>query len=208
MRIGINALHLVKGKGGGLETYFEGLIPALGLVDAENTYLIFTNSDYRSPLELPDNFIEIPCNVSASRRVGKVLYEQFLFPFRLKKEKVDVLLSPGNIAPAFCFCPGVAIICDLVPFIRPENFSLVERVMLKTLFYLTARTSKKVMTISDYSKAEITKRFSISPDRVEVIYAGMGKGLELVSEKESRKILKSPQHRVAIYTFGSIGQKI
>lgn len=190
MKIGINALHIVKGKGGGLETYFEGLVSALSKVDTDNTYLIFTNSDYSCPLDLGENFTRVPCNVSASKRVSKVLFEQFVFPVKLRKEKLDVLLSPGNIAPALHPCPGVSIICDMVPFVRPENFSFVERCMLKLLFFLTARTSKKIMTISDYSKSEITRRFSLSPERVEVIFAGMGKGLDIPSEEEAKAVLK------------------
>ena len=170
MRVGINAIFLVAGKGGGIERYLRGLISGLKVIDKENEYLLFTSRDCRGTFNLRDNFKEIYCDVSSTYRPAKILWEQFILPWKLRSYKIDVLLSAGNIAPAVHPCPSVVMIYDMIPFIRPEGFSIPELFALKTLFALTAKMSSKIITVSESSKNEIVNRFKISNDKIKVIY--------------------------------------
>ncbi|MEE8575583.1 MAG: glycosyltransferase family 1 protein [Thermodesulfobacteriota bacterium] len=173
MKIAINALFLVEGKGGGLETCLRGWLAAMSKLDSSSEYLLYTNRACRGAFPLGENFREITCDVSAVERLKKTFYEQTVFPGVIKKEGVDLLYNPGNIAPARHHCPSVTVIHDMVPFIRPEGFNTLELGTLKALFSLTARTSERVITVSEYSKKDMVDRFGISPDKVTVIYNGL-----------------------------------
>ncbi|MBI5233139.1 MAG: glycosyltransferase family 4 protein, partial [Deltaproteobacteria bacterium] len=173
MKIAVNALFLVQGKGGGLERYLNGVLASLQRRDKENDYTIFTNRDSAGAFTLGGRFKEVCCPVSASSRPFKILWEQVFFPAVLKKGCFDVLFSPGNIGPFSHAMPQVVVIHDMIPFVRPEEFGIAERLALKVLFYLAARSSAKVLTVSGYSRNDIIKRFNLSVDRVEVIYPGV-----------------------------------
>lgn len=172
MKIGINAVFLVAGKGGGIERYLRGLLKWLAIIDKKNEYLLFGNKDNAGTFELRENFREIISPVSARVRPAKILWEQIFLPFQLKKEKVDIVLSAGNIAPKLTFCPSIVIIYDLISFAYPENFSLAERLALKYLLYRTATFADRIITISESSKKEIQKWLGVSEDKISVVYGG------------------------------------
>ena len=170
MKIGINAIFLVAGEGGGIERYLRNIIKALKKLDHENEYIIFTNKDNTGTFDLGDNFTEYFTPVSARFRLMKILWEQFLLPFQVKAAGIDVLFSPGNISPLFVSCPSVVVIHDLIPFVRSDNFSKIELCALRFLLRLTAKMATRIITISRSSEREIMSQFQISSDRISVIY--------------------------------------
>jgi len=172
LKIGINAVFLVAGKGGGIERYLRGLLKWLAIIDKKNEYFLFVNKDNVGTFELRENFREIISPVSARVRPAKILWEQIFLPFQLKKEKVDIVLSAGNIAPKLTFCPSIVIIYDLISFAYPENFSLAERLALKYLLYRTATFADRIITISESSKKEIQKWLGVSEDKISAVYGG------------------------------------
>jgi glycosyltransferase involved in cell wall biosynthesis len=172
MKIGINALFLVAGKGGGIERYLRGLLKWLAIIDKKNEYLIFSNKDNTGTFERRENFREIISPVSARIRPAKILWEQIVLPFQLKKENVDIVLSAGNIAPKLTFCPSIVIIYDLISFSYPENFSLAEKLALKYLLRRTATVADRIITISESSRNEIKKWLGVSEDKISVVHGG------------------------------------
>lgn len=210
MRVGINLLFLVAGRGGGIERYARGLINGLQRIDKRNEYFLFTNKDCRGSFELTDNFKEVYCNVSAVFRPSKILWEQTVLPFQIKRERLDVLLSPGNIAPIVHPCPSVAILHDMIPYIRPEGFNMVELLSLKTLFHATARYSSKVITVSDSSRKEILNRFNLRDNKVVVIPGAISETFRPVSvtADNKKKLNRYGIHgRYILYLASSRGYK-
>ncbi|MFZ6017750.1 MAG: glycosyltransferase family 4 protein [Nitrospirota bacterium] len=177
MRIGINAIFLVAGEGGGIERYLRGLLKGLASIDKKNEYIVFGNRDNAGTFGLADNFREIVSPVSARVRPAKILWEQFVLPSQLKKEKVDVVLSVGNIAPKISFCPSIVIIYDLISFLHPENFSLSERLALRYLLHRTAKSADRIITVSESSRNGIMKWLGVPEDKISVIYGGYDENL-------------------------------
>jgi glycosyltransferase involved in cell wall biosynthesis len=191
LRIGINLLFLAAGRGGGIERYARGLINGLQKIDSQNEYILFTNRDCSGSFPLAPNFREISSNVSATFRPSKIAWEQCVLPFHLKRHGIDVLLSPGNISPFFHRCPSVVIMYDMIPFIRPEVFTALERAALKTLFRTSARRSDKVITISESSKGDIVRTFGIPEGKVTVVLSGCDEQFRPVPvTEEARELLK------------------
>lgn len=170
MRIGINAIFFVPGEGGGIERYLRNLVRALQKIDHRNEYVLFTNKNNTATFALGDNFREQLIPVSASFRSIKILWEQSVFPLQVKRAGIDLLFSPGNIAPLFPLCPSVVVMHDLIPFEWPENFGKLELQALKVLFATTARRAKKIITVSESSKKQIVKRFNLVRRKVAVVY--------------------------------------
>lgn len=171
MRIGIDAMFLVSGKGGGIERYLRGLFKGIEKVDKTNEYFIFTNKDCGGAFKLPGNFKEVPSPASAAFRPSKILWEQFILPFQAKRRKIDVMFSPANIAPFLHPFPTVTVMHDMIPFIRPEGFGAIELAALKTLFYLSAKSSNAIITDSKSSKDDIVRIFKAPEEKVRVVYA-------------------------------------
>jgi lipopolysaccharide heptosyltransferase II len=171
LRIGINAIFLVVGEGGGIERYLRNLIKALQRIDRENEYTIFSNKNNTGTFDLQDNFREHLCPVSARFRPMKILWEQLILPFQVNRAGIDLLFSPGNISPLFVSCPSVVVIHDLVPFIFPDDFARAERYPLRVLLHSTAKRATKIITVSRSSQRQILAQFNIPSEKTTVIYA-------------------------------------
>jgi len=192
LRIGINTIFLISGKGGGIERYTRNLIKALKKIDKENEYIIFTNRDNTGSFELSSNFQEYFSPVSARIRPAKILWEQLILPFQLKRKKIDVLLSPGNVAPLFPPCPSILIIHDLLPFVWPENFNKVELYSLKALIRLGAQKATKKITVSKNSQKEIVRYLKVPMEKTAVVYPGCDEIFLYGQISQEEKSIKRP----------------
>ena len=155
MRIGINALYLIPGRVGGSEIYLRRLISALARIDRENEYIIFTNRENRGSFELGDNFREHHCPVRALIRPHRIAWEQMVLPYRARQHGLDVLHSPGFVAPLFARCPSVVTILDLIYLEFPETFPFLARLWMQLLVRHSARRARAIIALSRYSRDEI-----------------------------------------------------
>lgn len=169
MRVGINLLYLVASKGGGIERHTRGLLRGLASVGGDHEYVLFTNRHCAGTFPLALNMREVVSDVSGEFRPAKTVWEQTVLPLQLRKEAIDVVLSPANIGPVIAARPSVVIMHDLIPFRRPEVFTTTERVTMQTLFKLSAKTADRVLTVSESSRKDIVDLLGVSADKVRVI---------------------------------------
>ena len=99
MKIGINALYLLPGKVGGSETYIRNLVANLARLDRDNEYFIFVNRESEGIFRESPRITVVPCPVGAGNRPARILWEQFILPFQVRKRGIKVLFSAGMTAP-------------------------------------------------------------------------------------------------------------
>lgn len=171
MRIGINALYLLPGKVGGSETYIRNLVQSLSELDRDNTYVIFINKESIGIFqELAPPLIIVPCPIHATNRPIRILWEQLILPFQIRRHEIDVLLSAGMTSPFFCTVPSVLTIYDLQHVNQPQNFSRLYLFFLKTIIYLSAKSSDGIITISEQVKKDIIKYYKIGAEKITVAH--------------------------------------
>lgn len=102
-------------------------------------------------------------------QVGKLrdrLWEHISFPIYVKKRKA-VSLNLCNTAPLPS--PGIVCICDAKTRARPEFFSWKFLLWYKFLMWNETRRAIHILTISEFSKKELCRYYSVTPDRISVI---------------------------------------
>lgn len=171
MRIGINALYLLPGKVGGSETYIRNLAKWLSRIDRNNTYFIFINRESAGIFDkIAPGFTVITCPLQATNRPVRILWEQLMLPFYLRRYKIDVLLSAGETAPFFCPTTSILVIYDLFHVYHPKEFSRFHLFFLRMIKYRSARTADGIITISGKSKSDIIQYFKMQPEKIAVAY--------------------------------------
>ena len=174
MKIGIDGrMRGVKQTGIGI--YIENLIKNVLKLDSENEYVLF--------LKNIDGELESELKKYKNVKIIDADYpwysygEQIFFPFKIWREKLDLMHFPHFNAPIFCPVKFIVTIHDMTPkyfsgnkvgrsFFRRKMFDLVmARALLK---------SKKIIAVSNFTKNEILKFYPhTSGDKVEVIYEGL-----------------------------------
>jgi len=191
MRIGIDALHICPGKMGGGEIYFRSVFDALARADGSNKYFVFVNRRFTESFSYnADNIVVVSCNLLGTFKLFRVLWEQFILPFKLKTYKIDVAHTFSQTGLLLVPCKSVMTIHDLQHHYYPLNFSLLRRAYLRAMIWLTAKRADKVITISNSSRNDIINLLKVPENKVEVIHESsrFGSNPIIVSKEDKSRV--------------------
>jgi glycosyltransferase involved in cell wall biosynthesis len=112
--------------------------------------------------------------------------EQLKFPYKkLRKEKPDVLHVPHYNVPIFYRGKMVVTIHDLTHLVLPEFLpNKFAYLYAKFMIWLALKKATKVITVSENTKKDILNMFKVNPDKIEVIYNGVGEEFVKKDKKE------------------------
>jgi glycosyltransferase involved in cell wall biosynthesis len=171
MNIGINLLFLKQGIAGGTETYTFGLLKGLSeLADADSyKFFIFCNEKLNLDLLANHQNFEIIRYAKIAQSVRyRVFFEQFLFPFKIKKYKLDLLHSLGYTGPVFQKNHLVTI-HDTNAFVH-EDMPGLKKKMLAFFMASVAKKCDHILTVSHFSKKEIIHFLKVPAKKISVVY--------------------------------------
>jgi glycosyltransferase involved in cell wall biosynthesis len=100
-------------------------------------------------------------------------WEQLRLPSVIGRDRLDVFFAPAYTGPLFVRTPLVAAIYDVSFVAHPEWFRLREGVRRRWLTRETAAKARAVITLSEFSRAEIIERLGVPADRVTTIVPGI-----------------------------------
>jgi glycosyltransferase involved in cell wall biosynthesis len=211
VRIAINALYLLPGKVGGSETYIRNLVKSLSKLDSYNTYVLFINKESIGIFqESAPRLTIVPCPIRAQNRPIRILWEQFILPFQVRRHKIDVLLSAGMTSPFFCPVPSILVIFDLQHVNQPQNFSRLYLFFLKTIIYLSAKTSDGIITISEHVKKDIIQYYKIGAGKITVAHLAVNHELFFPKSSDNLSSIRTKYNlpeRYLLYTAALLPHK-
>ena len=163
MHIAIDA-HSVGAKLGGNETYATNLIEALAEIDQSNRYTLYVTKP-----EAIDRFADRWPNFSVKKTLPHTPLVRIPLTLarELRRHPVDVL-HVQYTAPPLAPCPVVATIHDLAFEHLPETFNRRSWMQLRFTVRRTARRAAQIITVSEYSRQDISKTYGIAPERITV----------------------------------------
>jgi len=193
IRIGVNALYLIPGGVGGTEIYLRNLLRALAEIDAVNQYVVFTNRETGADLvPARPNFVHAPQPVQAAFRPARILWEQLVLPFAIRKHGIRVLLNPGFTAPLACPCPMVTVFHDLQHKRHPEYFRWFDLPFWDFFLWAAARRSLGLIAVSQATADDLERYYSRAAQVIHphVIHHGVEcEFFEISRRREARDYL-------------------
>ncbi len=131
-----------------------------------------SNTDFFFDEELKAEYMVIP---TFKNLVFRVLYEQFVLPFRLVSLDFDLLLSPGPAFPLLLSflkprTKYVTTIHDLIPFFVTDKYEFKRQLYIKSITRMSANLSDKVLAVSQTTKRDLVDYFGIDENKVDVVY--------------------------------------
>jgi glycosyltransferase involved in cell wall biosynthesis len=189
VRVGINALYLIPGGVGGTEVYLRSLLGSLERVDKSNEYFIFINRESASdPPSSSSRFHLVPGAVSAGSRPWRLAWEQIVFPFLLKKYRIDVLLNPGFTMPVLSGCPSVTVFHDLQHKRHPEFFRWFDLPFWNFFLWASARRSSSLIAVSKATADDLERYYPGVSGKTVVIPHGVDPVCFGIGERRARGI--------------------
>lgn len=193
MHVVIDARELC-GRPTGVGRYLSGLLDEWAAGDAfrRHRWTLIAHSEPMGVQRWPAALKIAPGN-------GGSTWEQFTLPAAARAEKADVFFAPGYTAPLTVAAPVVLTIHDVSFFAHPEWFSFREGARRRTLTAWAARRARRVITDTEFSRAEIIRYIGLPPSRVQTIPLGLSR----TTDAESRTNAREP---VVLYA-GSIFER-
>lgn len=163
--IDIRGAHLYHGTGIG--TYTKNLVKHLLKIDMKNNYNLFYCG------ENPQEFKKDNTNIHLISKKHSSFFEQKYIPSIIKKTNSSIFHIPQNgIGYKELISSNkfkiIVTIHDLIPYALPQTVgkSYLKN-FLKQIPYVIEQSSS-IITVSEYSKQEIIKFFSVDPNKIFV----------------------------------------
>lgn len=141
------------------------------------------------------NQLEIIAPPASFKGVRGHLWEQMALPCRMRS---DLLWSPSTTGP-LTVRSQVVTIHDCAFFDEANCFSRAFAAWYQFLVPRLARGGRKIITVSEFSKQRIVELCRVSPDKVTVVYSGVGQQFRVHYAEEIanvRQQLKLPERYI------------
>ena len=190
MRIGLNAIGFNPGTMGGVETYFRQLLRYLQFESGAHNYLITCKNTEVNSFELQNPRFSIKVfNIgrpSFSWLIRGVLFEVAHFDIiksSMNQLPVDVIHHPFSLLePLGLKIPSVLTFWDMQQEFYPEFFTRREKRFRNFSFIASAQQAKRIIVSSNFTKKCLVERYRVSPDKIDVVYTGVGKEYRPVTD--------------------------
>jgi len=181
MRIGIDARYLSHGLAGGVHTYVSELIRSLIEIGNQHEFVLY--ADAKRPFDLTDLGRHVVVRVLPWRSAWSSVVNDLRFASQLTRDGVEVAHFPANYGVGPGGCATVVTVHDalnLLPLRRTlwshgSPQSARTRAMSAYLRWWTTRSAQRadlVLTVSEFSRAEIIRVTGLSDQRVVAIPHG------------------------------------
>ncbi len=177
----------------GVGTYIRNIVRTLGHLDATNDYFLIGGRDrVREIGKLPPNFHVIPFAEDLHSARGYLGFAKVL-----RHYACDLVHIPHlSWTPLYLPCPYVITVHDLLDFMyRTHNGSGMRRAAHRYLTHRVLHRAARILAVSQFTKMDIQRLFSIPANRIEVVYNAIDERFRLGHANESDRELIAERYQ-------------
>jgi len=152
--------------------YLRRLLPQLRKIAPELKMTLVLPPDVASADDLPPN-ITIMTTKGMGGKIGKVWFEQRLFPQAVKKCQADIAHVPYWGSPLSSSAKLVTSVLDVIPLALPEYTQGMAGRLYTALVSAAAPGSAHILTISQAAKNDIVEYLTIPAEKITSTYLGV-----------------------------------
>ncbi len=178
MRIGID-LSPVEKDPAGIGQYTLSLFTELCKIDKANKYIAYTTAPFLFA-NAENRVIKVSRSLPA-----KGLRWIYAVSNDARRKKIDIMISPSNHIFTQFFPKTIQFIHDLAPIFYPQFFKRFAAIKYSSTCKIACKKAIKVLTISKTVQGEITDRYPTSRGKIDYIYPGLNKWVELTAQSKS-----------------------
>ncbi|RXS89208.1 glycosyltransferase family 1 protein [Geobacillus sp. PK12] len=172
MKIAINAT-ILDDRPTGLGVFTINIIQNLSkLIDSKKDEIIVYTSNPSFFREYPVTIKKVNSMIQPKRgKLGGVirfLWSQFIFPLRLKADRIDILYSTTHHGTFFTKKKQILTIHDLLPLKFPKQHKL-QYYYFKYVLPLLLKKASKIITVSENTKKDIYQHYNYPLNKIHIV---------------------------------------
>jgi glycosyltransferase involved in cell wall biosynthesis len=194
MHIGIDASRISVTHRTGTERYSYELLAALAQIDRSNNYTLYCNG---LPAVLPPLRPNFRLRVIPAPR----LWTHTRLALEMRQHPPDVLFVPSHVLPLLRPPQSVVTIHDLGYLAFPAAHTPARRLELHLTTLWSALAARRIIAISQATRADLVQRYAITPDKISVVHHGLSPRFQPVTD---RAVIAAACERYHIGRIGNI----
>ncbi len=188
MRIAINTRLLISGKMEGIGWYTYEVVKRMIEAHPEDEFILFFDRTPSDEFNFGPNAKQIVLSPQARHPILFKIWFNWAVKRALKKYNPDVFFSPDGYLSLTTAVPQVPVIHDLNFEHHPEDLPSHFLKYYKTYFPKFAKVADHILTVSDYSRQDITKTYNIPSDKITAVWNGASHVFNTISKDKKDSI--------------------
>lgn len=190
MKIAINTLSLNRTKAG-MGNYIKNLVNVLSEIDKDNTYFVLVSERNKDFFRIRQkNFKIINLGKIVTMDLPRLFWEQISLPRFLKKNRIDVLHSPGFVMPIMSKAKNVLTMADMTFFTHPEAHTLAKRAYFWMFMPISIKKADKIISISENTKKDILDHVKVDKKKIRTVHLAADRSFKELNKDKCRKEIK------------------
>lgn len=186
MKIVINTRLLLKDQLEGIGWFTYENVKRMVIAHPEHDFYFLFDRQYPPDFIFGSNVHPIVVRPQAKSPLELFVWFELAIPRVIKRIKPDIFFSPDGWLSLTLKIPQVTVIHDINFHHRMKDLPLLTGWYYRYFFPKFAQKAHRIVTVSEYSKIDISCSYHIPPEKIDVIYNGAHQNYKVLSDEEKK----------------------
>lgn len=188
MKIAVNTRFLIKEKLEGIGWFTYQSLKRITTQHPEHQFFFLFDRPYDDSFIFSKNITPVVISPPARHPLLWYYWFEYAVPKVLEKINPDIFISTDGYLSLSSKIKTLIVIHDLAFEHFPKHISWSAGKYYKHFSPKYARKADRIATVSEYSKKDITEKYNITPDKIDVVYNGSDELYQPLSESDIQKV--------------------
>jgi glycosyltransferase involved in cell wall biosynthesis len=201
VKIAINARMLKAIPDDGISRFTFEVVKRITENHPDHKFVLIFDKEFDKSLIFSPNTEGIVLRPATRHPFLWYFWHEWKLPAILKKTRADLFLSPDGIIPLRSQIPSVPVIHDINFYHRPHDVPLLISLYYRYFFRRFAHKACRILTVSNFSKDDISSYLGIKPETIDVAYNGVSEYFNPALPPETEKFRQKLTGGVPYFLF-------
>jgi glycosyltransferase involved in cell wall biosynthesis len=201
VKIAINARMLKAIPDDGISRFTFEVVKRITENHPDHKFVLIFDKEFDRSLIFSPNTEGIVLRPATRHPFLWYFWHEWKLPAILKKTRADLFLSPDGIIPLRSQIPSVPVIHDINFYHRPHDVPLLISLYYRYFFRRFAHKACRILTVSNFSKDDISSYLGIKPETIDVAYNGVSEYFNPALPPETEKFRQKLTGGVPYFLF-------
>ena len=209
MRIAVNTRLLIKNKLDGIGRYSFEVLKRIVKTNPTIEFHFIFDRPFSTEFIFSDNIKTHILQPSTRHPLLWYMWFEIQLPRLIRKIKPNLFFSPdGFMSTKLHNIPTVITIHDINFEHRPDDLNWLHSFYYRTYFKKYAKLSTHIITVSEFSKTDITTHYQIPKQKITVAYNGVGNDFQPIQKDKQIMIKEKYSDKKDFFLFiGSLHKR-
>lgn len=190
MRIAVNTRLLLKDKLEGIGWYTYETLSRIVKTHPEHEFFFIFDRPFSNEFIFEKNVTPIVLGPPTRHPILWYIWFELRLPKLLKKLNIDLFLSPDGFLSLASKIPSVGVIHDINFEHHPKDLKFSHSKFYRIFFKKYAHKANRIVTVSNYSKLDISKTYDVNKAKIDVSLNGVNSLFHPIELSEQINIRK------------------